>query len=207
MIKRAGLPVHLKQSGVITNFIIIKLIIKLMKKFIFFFVLMFFISLNGCGNKDIDPDAQKDAVIQDNKKEVKEDQNSEIKDPELKKKEEANPESEPSTDKTNELGMTPGMPGNFPPDIPQPKNARVIGSLTSTDGTMVTFESPEKIQDIVVYYKDEMKKNGYVIAEDGELITPGKGGLINWKKSGKEVQLVLGYDKDKNLSSLVITYK
>ena len=52
-----------------------------------------------------------------------------------------------------------------------------------------------------------MSKNGYVIEEGGEVITPGKGGLINWIKQGKSVQIVLGYDKDKGLSSFVITYK
>ena len=117
----------------------------------------------------------------------------------------ADPEAD--AQKTNELGMTAGMPADFPADVPQPLNSKVIGSLVSTDGTMVTFESKDKVQEIITFYKEEMSKSGYEITEDGELITPDKGGLINWSKKGKEVQLVLGYDKDKNISSLVITYK
>lgn len=177
-----------------------------MKVIFLFLTIVFFNALTGCDNKSEVSGEKKDASEMENKKEVK-DASSELKDSDEKRKEELNPQTDAAADKSNELGMTPGMPGNFPADVPQPKNAKVIGSLTSTEGTMVTFESPEKVQEIITYYKEEMKKNGYVITEDGELITPDKGGLINWKKESKEVQLVLGYDKDKNLSSLVITYK
>lgn len=180
-----------------------------MKEIILLFIFAFVISFTGCGDKEKVSEEKKETSMQDNKKEQK-DPAGDLKDSDLKEKEAANPTSDPAVEdanKSNELGMTPGMPANFPADVPQPKNAKVIGSLTSSEGTMVTFESNEKVQDIINFYKEEMKKNGYVVSEDGELITPDKGGLINWKKQEKEVQLVLGYDKDKNISSLVITYK
>ncbi|MEO8447540.1 MAG: hypothetical protein ABI528_08600 [bacterium] len=178
-----------------------------MKEIILLFVFAFVITMNGCGDKK-EVSGDKDAPpSKDNKTELK-DPSSNTKQEEANKTGEANTDpSKQDADKSNELGMTPGMPSNFPPDIPQPKNSKVIGSLTSTEGTMVTFESKDKVQEIITYYKEEMTKNGYAVSEDGELITPDKGGLINWKKGTKEVQLVLGYDKDKNLSSLVITYK
>ncbi len=163
--------------------------------------------MNGCedkkevsGNKDV-PSSKND--VSETKSPSEMSKNDELNKSEQTNTDPANQES----DKSNELGMTPGMPANFPSDVPQPKNAKVIGSLTSTDGTMVTFESNDKVQDIINFYKEEMTKNGYAVSEDGELITPDKGGLINWKKGTKEVQLVLGYNKDKNISSLVITYK
>ncbi len=178
-----------------------------MKEFILLFVFAFVITLNGCGDKEEVSQNKTETTSKQNNQETK-------VPPDITKQEESNksedPNTDPSkqgTDKSNELGMTPGMPANFPADIPQPKNSKVIGSLTSTEGTMVTFESNDKVQEIINYYKEEMTKNGYAVSEDGELITPDKGGLINWKKGTKDVQLVIGYDKDKNLSSLVITYK
>ena len=177
-----------------------------MKEFILLLVFAFVISLNGCGDKKEVSGDKTDPSVKENKTDTKE--------PLSSTKEGSNTTGEANTDpskqepdKSNELGMTPGMPANFPADIPQPKNSKVIGSLTSTEGTMVTFESNDKVQEIINYFKEEMTKNGYAVSEDGELITPDKGGLINWKKGTKEVQLVIGYDKDKNISSLVITYK
>jgi hypothetical protein len=180
-----------------------------MKEIILLFVFTLLFSLSSCDNKKEVSGENNDPSAQESSKEGNE-KISELKDTDPEKKEESNPQSEQTEDdanKTNELGMTPGMPPNFPEDIPQPLNSKVIGSLTSTEGTMVTFESTDKVQDIINYYKDGMKDNGYTISEDGELITPDKGGLINWNKQDKEVQLVLGYDKDNNKSSLVITYK
>ncbi len=176
-----------------------------MKEIIIVLIFAFFVSLNGCGDKSEVSGEKKDLSA----KEEKKDEGTSSKDTELKEKKESNSSTEAASEevKTNELGMTPGMPSNFPSDVPQPKNAKVIGSLTSSEGTMVTFESNDKVQSIIDFYKTEMKNNGYTVSEDGELITPDKGGLINWKKQGKEVQLVLGYDEDKKISSLVITYK
>jgi hypothetical protein len=63
------------------------------------------------------------------------------------------------------------------------------------------------VQDIVNFYKEEMKKNGFAVTEGGESLVSDKGGLINWVKDKREIGLMLGYDKDKNITSLVITYK
>jgi hypothetical protein len=178
-----------------------------MKEFILLFLFAFVISLNGCDEKKEVSGDKNDPSVRENKTDPK-DPSSGTKQEDINKTGEANTDpSKQESDKSNELGMTPGMPANFPSDVPQPKNSKVIGSLTSTEGTMVTFESNDKVQEIINYYKEEMTKNGYAVSEDGELITPDKGGLINWKKGAKEVQLVIGYDKDKNISSLVITYK
>lgn len=183
-----------------------------MKKIILLLVFACVIILNGCeekkevsGNKDVSPSKNDPS---DKMPQLEKSRNDELNKSELNNQEQTN--TDPALqekENSNELGMTPGMPANFPSDVPQPKNSKVIGSLTSTEGTMVTFESNDKIQEIINYYKEELTKNGYSISEDGELITPDKGGMINWKKGTKEVQLVLGFNKEKNISSLVITYK
>ncbi|MDZ4713151.1 MAG: hypothetical protein SGI89_12610 [bacterium] len=177
-----------------------------MKKYILLCILGIMILFNGCGNKNEATGDKKDEVKQETKQT---NQSQDLSSEELKKKEDALKQEANKDDvsKLNELGMTAGMPKDFPADIPQPNNARVIGSLNSSDGTIVTFESTDKINDIVNFYKEEMNKNGYVIEDEGETIVSEKGGLVNWKKDKKEVQIMLGYDKDKSMSSLVITYK
>jgi len=110
-------------------------------------------------------------------------------------------------DKLNELGMKPGWPSDFPADIAKPKNSKIIGSLKSSEGTIVTFESSDKVPEIVSYYKDEMKKNGFTISEDGEKITGDIGGLVSWKKEKSEVNLNIAFDKEKNITQVLITYR
>lgn len=105
---------------------------------------------------------------------------------------------------SGDLNMTPGLPKDFPADVPQPKDGKCLGSLGSSEGTVVTFQSPGTVKDIVTFYKDEMKKNGYQIQE-GETVSD-KGGLLEWKKENKSVGMMLGYNKD-NQTEIVITYK
>lgn len=163
---------------------------------------VFFISaliLTGCDNKK--EDAVKEGTETEKElTEANENQNKE----EVDKNESTNSEEQAKVE--NELGMKPGLPADFPKDIPQPKNAKVLGSLNSSEGTVVTFESNDKVLDIVEFYKDEMKKGGYSLSEEGESLVSDKGGLINWSKGDKIAGLMLGFDKDKNITSLVITY-
>lgn len=107
----------------------------------------------------------------------------------------------------NELGLTEGLPSNFPEDVPQPNNSKCIGSLNSSEGTVVTFESSDKVKDILNFYRDAMKKNGFELGEGGETLVSDQGGLIGWKKDSREVGLMIGYDDEKSKSSVVITYK
>lgn len=126
---------------------------------------------------------------------------------ELKSKEEAN-QDQASLEKQNDLGMTPGLPADFPKDVPVPMNSKTIGSLNSTtEGTVVTFESSEKVPGIVGYYKTEMQKNGYQQIEGSEKVEGENGAILNWKKDSREVGMMLGYDKDKSITSIAITYK
>ena len=173
-----------------------------MRKFILLLVSGAIISLYGCGDKNESTGEKKE----EQKKESQEDVTQNEKETEKKETPPTDPVESDAT-KTNELGMTPGLPKDFPADVPQPKNAKTLGSLNSSEGTVVTFESTDKVQDIVNFYKDEMKKNGFAVTDGGETLVSDKGGLINWVKEKREVGLMLGFDKDKNITSLVITYK
>lgn len=109
-------------------------------------------------------------------------------------------------DTSNELGMTPGIPPDFPKDVPQPPKSKVLGSLNSSEGTVVTFESETTIKDIVDFYKQSLSDAGYNLSEGGEMLITEQGGLIGWKKDAKEVSLMLGRDTEKGITSIVITY-
>ena len=51
-----------------------------------------------------------------------------------------------------------------------------------------------------------MENSGYELSEGGEILVSDQGGLIGWEKTGKEIGLMLGYDTEKEITSVVITY-
>ncbi|HLT24560.1 MAG TPA: hypothetical protein VK004_05495 [Ignavibacteria bacterium] len=106
----------------------------------------------------------------------------------------------------NDLGMKDGLPGDYPADVPQPPDSKVIGFLSSSEGTNVSFESPKGVQELAEFYKAEMSKGGYTVKPEGEAISETNA-LIDWTKSGKDVSLVVVRDPAKDVSSIVVTYK
>ena len=107
----------------------------------------------------------------------------------------------------NELGISEGLPKDYPSDVPQPKNAKNMGYLTTSEGTVVTFESDEKPKDILSDFKTEIEKNGYKKDDSGDALMSDDGGLALWKKDSKECSVMLAWDKEKKKSSIVVTYK
>ncbi|HEX2788520.1 MAG TPA: hypothetical protein VHP32_11535 [Ignavibacteria bacterium] len=105
----------------------------------------------------------------------------------------------------NELGMSTGLPSDFPQDIPQPKNGKVIGSLLSSDGMVVTFQTDAPVKEVVEFYKSEMVKNGFKQTESGDMLMKDNGGMIGFQKDNRDVQLMLS--SNENITSVVITYK
>ena len=108
--------------------------------------------------------------------------------------------------KTDQLDMEKGLPADFPSDVPQPPDSKVIGSLSSSEGTNVSFESPKTTQEIADFYKTELEKAGYKIKPDGEAVSESNA-IIDWAKGEKIVSLVAVRDNTKNTCSVVITYR
>jgi major membrane immunogen (membrane-anchored lipoprotein) len=106
---------------------------------------------------------------------------------------------------SNELGIKEGLPADYPSDVPQPKNSKVLGSLNTSEGTVVTFESTDKPKDIYNQYAEDLKKSGYKESDDNQM--SDEGGMAMWNKDKKEVNIMLAWDKDKSKSSVVVTYK
>jgi hypothetical protein len=121
------------------------------------------------------------------------------------KTEEQKKDESKTENKTNELGITEGLPNDYPSDIPQPKNSKVLGSLNTSEGTVVTFESTDKPKEILTQFTEELEGNGYKKSE-GEMMSDD-GGMAIWNKDKTEVNIMLAWDKEKSISSVVITYK
>lgn len=124
-------------------------------------------------------------------------------------------ESTESTEKSDEkvdskigdLGISSGLPDDYPSDIPQPKNGKCLGYLTSSEGTVVTFETEEPFNDIVNQYKEELTNNGYKEEASGVLSTEGKMYMATYKKDGKDLSVILNFVEEDKKTNAVITYK
>jgi hypothetical protein len=121
------------------------------------------------------------------------------------KTEEQKPGEQKKETKTNELGITEGLPSTYPSDVPQPRNSKVLGSLNTSEGTVVTFESTDRPKDVLSQFAADLEKNGFK-KDEGEMMSDD-GGLALWKKDSREVSIMLAWDKEKNVCSVVITYK
>ncbi len=152
---------------------------------LFVLLISSFVFLTGCGKKDNTSSGDKTG---DTTQVQKQDQTT-----------------NPSENKSNELGIKEGLPADYPSDIPQPDNSKVLGSLNTSEGTVVTFESDNKPRDILSQYTAALEKSGYKKA-DNEMMKD-EGGMAMWNKDKKEVSIMLAWDKDKNKTSVVVTYK
>lgn len=164
-----------------------------MKTILKLFLLVVVLGFYSCGN-----DAKEET-------EVKNDEGTEVAGSDVTK-ETGKAGDEDELDTSNDLGMTPGLPPDFPNDVPQPPKSKVLGSLNSSEGTVVTFESEIPIKEIVDFYKQNLSDAGYNLSEGGEMLITEQGGLIGWKKDNKEVSLMLGRDTEKGITSIVVTY-
>lgn len=107
--------------------------------------------------------------------------------------------------KSNELGIKEGIPADYPKDVPQPVNSKCLGSLSTSEGTVVTFESPDRPKDILKPFAEGVEKAGFKKGE-GEMMSDD-GGMAMWTKEKREASIMLAWDKDKKVSSVVVTYK
>lgn len=106
---------------------------------------------------------------------------------------------------SNELGIKEGMPADYPADVPQPVNSKCLGSLNTSEGTVVTFESTSKPKEILTPFAEAVEKGGFKKAE-GEMMSDD-GGMSMWNLDKREVSIMLAWDKDKSVSSVVVTYR
>jgi hypothetical protein len=110
--------------------------------------------------------------------------------------------------KTKDADVTTGkLPDDFPSDIPQYKDAKILASAKTAMGTTVTFEINDKAKAVADFYKTEMKKSGYDADKNNDMMMTDKGGVMTFKKGGKDYTLTYGYNDATSKTSLVILIK
>jgi len=109
------------------------------------------------------------------------------------------------TEGKNELGISEGLPSDYPADVPKPANGKPMGFLSTQEGMVVTFESTDKPKDIFKDFEGQLEKGGFKKSEEAQI--KDEGGMCMWKKDKREVSIMLAWQKEKNVSSAVVTYK
>jgi len=171
-----------------------------MKKLLLLGIILSFFAIQGCGNKDRNTEVKKDDKTGE---QVKTDE----------KKADNNTTGDVKTDDKkvnndpNGLGLTSGLPQDFPKDVPQPNNSKCNGFLYSSDGTVVTFESKDDMKSLIDFYKSQMDKSGYKNQEGNEYFQNENGAMLGYKKDNKEVGFLFGINKENKITQVVITYK
>jgi len=158
-----------------------------MKKIFLFILLLAFLGITGCGKKEEKSASEKEAT---------------------EKTESTEKTTEEKVDtKVGDLGISSGLPDNFPSDIPQLKNGKCLGYLTSSEGTVVTFETEEPFSDVLNQYKEDLKNNGFKEEDSGVLSSEGKMYMATHKKDSREVSVIISFVEEEKKTNAVITYK
>ncbi len=141
--------------------------------------MVFVLALTGCGKKDDVSTKTGDTKVEKNKE---------------------------GTDvKTKDVEVSDNkLPSDFPSDIPQYKDSKILASAKTSQGTAVTFEINDKAKAVADFYKTEMSKNGYESDKNMEMMMTDKGGIMMYKKGGKQYSFTYGYDDASAKTSLVI---
>jgi hypothetical protein len=170
-----------------------------MKKLLLFGILFSILALQSCGNNDKSGDTKKDDKSTEQTAPDEKVNNTNAGDTKTDGKQENND--------PNGLGLSSGLPQDFPKDVPQPNNSKCNGFLGSSDGTVVTFESKDNLKSIIDFYKTQMEKSGYKSQEGNEYFQNENGAMLGYKKGNREVGFLFGINKENNVTQIVITYK
>ncbi len=110
--------------------------------------------------------------------------------------------------KTKDVDVsTNKLPADWPSDIPTYKDAKLLASAKTPQGSTATYDISDKLKPVADFYKDEMKKAGYDADKTNDMMMTDKGGIMVYKKGGKEVDLTMGFADATGKTSLVILVK
>jgi hypothetical protein len=99
------------------------------------------------------------------------------------------------------------LPEDFPSFIPIYDKLQLLGSIYSNEGSVVLFESESKIRDIVQFYDDKLVHEGFEKGEGNDKLIFDDGAMVGWRKNNIQVGMMLGVNKEKNLTSVILIYK
>lgn len=154
-------------------------------KYIKLFVIIFaaFLLLQGCGKKEGQSDSQAPKDEQTSSTQASGEQTGNVQ----------------ATLETKE-----GFPDDFPKDIPRPENIRKIKYIDNNTNKIVIIEADIPVKDAINYYKENMKKNGFELNKNDNLIDRDDIYNADWKKEKRSVNIAITFQN--NLTNIVISY-
>lgn len=97
-----------------------------------------------------------------------------------------------------------GLPENFPKEIPIPEKAKKIKYIDNNTGKIVICETEVGVKEVINFYKENMKKNGFELIKNDNLIDKDEIYNADWKKDNKNVNVAITFQN--NTTSVVISY-
>ncbi len=154
-------------------------------KFIKLFLIVFtsFLLLQGCGEKKEQSDSQA----------PKEEQTSGTQS-----------SAEQTENNQATLDTKEGLPEDFPKDIPLPEKMKKAKYIDNNNSKIVIIEADINVKDAINYYKENLKKNGFELNKNDNLIDRDEIYNADWRKNNKNVNVAITFQN--NLSNIVISY-
>ncbi len=104
-----------------------------------------------------------------------------------------------------EITVSDDLPDNFPDDLPKYDGAKVLGSVTGEsegqEGTLVTFETDDDIDDVEAFYESELEDKGWKSVSTGSF---GGAGQFVVTKGDTAASVFISEVNDK--VTILITY-
>lgn len=108
---------------------------------------------------------------------------------------------------TDKVFLKNKLPEDFPNYIPIYERFQLKGSIYSNEGSVILFETESKIRDIVQYYNEKLTSEGFEAGEGNEKLIFDDGAMLGWRKGNIQIGIMLGVDKERNLTSVILIYK
>ncbi|MCX7834213.1 MAG: hypothetical protein N2490_08395 [Ignavibacteria bacterium] len=154
-------------------------------KYIKLFLIIFiaFILFQGCGKKEGQSDSQAPSKEQSNA---------------------VQSSSEQIETGQATLEMKQGLPEDYPKDVPLPENVKKIKFIDNSSNKIVILETDVSVQNTINFYKENMKKNGYELDKNQNLVDSENVYNADWKKDKKTVNVAIS--SQNNITNVVISY-
>ena len=96
------------------------------------------------------------------------------------------------------------LPSGFPSDVPVFSPSQVSGSMVMGPMTMVTLESPSKVQEVIAYYQGQLPAKGWAAAYSATPDAQNFSGL--YKKENRQLTVTLSSSEGENKTSIVLSF-
>lgn len=108
---------------------------------------------------------------------------------------------------TDRVFLKNKLPADFPQYIPIYEKLQLKGSIYSNEGSVILFETESKIRDIIQYYDEKLTREGFERGEGNDKLVFDDGAMLGWRKNNVQIGIMLGVDRERNLTSVILIYK